>query len=414
MNALGILAAVALAQPYVTAIQGRARDGGIAWPVVTAAGSTMLPAPASMGAFGSQLVSEENVEVSLAFPYNVNSEIVSFRSDGGTFRSVRPFVELNGDAGAIVMESHDILRYLPGQGVNVRFTAVYSPCVAGQTQEVGAGTDSDMLGFGCCPSCGLDGGASFAALRRSGGVDNWTPQASWNVDRRASHNPTLGSPYAVDYQWLGFGQIRWHVENPATGLFEVVHALRYANTSASTSLLNPNLPLRAMATQGASLRVPSMSLLRQGPNNRAGVRQSTSNRRDAATTPVLLLAVRGNATFAGSENQTRWLPDLLSWNHAGTAGQDVVLRLVVDTKPTGGAWVDTATATSVTAVNSAATATVGGRVVASFQLEGGTANTVDLRPLNIRIRPNSVLGITAQSASGTPAVGVSLSWVEEF
>ena len=411
MMLLPLLLAVA---PVVTPVTSLTRpDGGTALSARIEGSVFTLPQPAAMGAFGSQLVSEERIEVSLAFSYNINTELVNFVSDGGISRYVRPFVELSGDAGSIYLESNATLCYLPGQGVNVRLTVCYSPCASMHNQEVGAGTEQDGLFFGCCRSCGLDGGASFGALRRNNGADEWTPQASWNVNPRPDLDPTKGSPYAIDYQW-GFGQIRFHVENPASGLFEPVHIVRYANTSATTSLTNPSLPLRAAVTHGAVLRVPSMSLIRQGRNNTAGVRRSLTATRNSATGSVSLVAGRNEAQYAGARNFVRISPDFISCTNAGSSGQDVTVEIREHAVATGGAWVAVDTSTSVSSINAASTASTGGRSVFSIQLDGASNVTVDLRPYIIRIHPGDTFVIKTTSRAGMPSVACSFSWVEEF
>ena len=411
-----LLPSQADAQTRGSAGQVRPATGSV-WST-SAQGTTETAAHSgSLGAFGEQMVSEGRVEVSLAFPYNVNTRIASLSDAGsGSWASEPPFLTLRGGDGGATMESVDAVRYLPGQGVEVRLTTIWPGGCAAGASEVGAGTTQDGVFFGCCQTCGLDGGVSFGALRRNDGVDNWTPQATWNVDPRPTLDPTKISPYRITWQWLGGGQLSWFVENPDTGRFEPVHLERFANKYITTSMRNSTLPLRAWAGAGSTIRVPSMSLIRQGENNTQGVRWTASNRRNAASgAPVVLLTVRNKSMYQSVQNRVRIAPDFVSVNHAGSSGQDATIRLMLGcTLTPASVWVDTNTANSVTDVDKTSTACANGVEIFSFTAEGSTTTQVPMREYLLRIHPGQTLSVTAQSASGTPSVNAALSWRDEF
>jgi len=74
--------------------------------------------------------------------------------------------------------------------------------------------------------------------------------STWNADKfdgtstsGITLDPTKGNVYQIKYQWLGFGMIRFFVENPETGKFALVHKIKYANANTEPSIDDPSLPL---------------------------------------------------------------------------------------------------------------------------------------------------------------------------
>ncbi|GAF94537.1 unnamed protein product, partial [marine sediment metagenome] len=61
----------------------------------------------------------------------------------------------------------------------------------------------------------------------------WNGGLTWTVD------PTKGNVYKIEYQYLGYGNIYYSVENPETGRFELAHMIKYPNTNTQPSLGSP-------------------------------------------------------------------------------------------------------------------------------------------------------------------------------
>lgn len=70
-------------------------------------------------------------------------------------------------------------------------------------------------------------------------VETWIPKAEWNVNNSIDIDPTKGNVYQVQLQYLGYGGIKFFVEDPVTAIFELVHIIRYANTSERPIVTNP-------------------------------------------------------------------------------------------------------------------------------------------------------------------------------
>ena len=118
-------------------------------------------------AFGEQSVAEPTPAVQLQFPYNINTDLVEKRENnaGSITQSGSMAVMQSGASAnsAAHMLSRIPLKYNPGQGALVRFTALFTTGVANSIQVAGIGEVGDGLFFGY-------NGATFSILRREKGV----------------------------------------------------------------------------------------------------------------------------------------------------------------------------------------------------------------------------------------------------
>lgn len=116
-------------------------------------------------AFDELSVAEVTPIVQVQFPYSINTDIWEIRNNNGSSSVVDN--KANISTGSAANQSGEILtripvKYNPGQGALVRFTALYSPGVTGNNQLVGIGNSTDGFFFGYI-------GSSFGILRRHGG-----------------------------------------------------------------------------------------------------------------------------------------------------------------------------------------------------------------------------------------------------
>ncbi len=121
---------------------------------------------AQVTAFNELSIAEPSPIVQVHFPYNINADIIKTRNNKGTTTIVNNKAHMATGAGA--NQSASILtmtpvKYNPGQGGMVRFTALYTAGVADSTQWVGIGNSTDGYFFGF-------NGTDFGILRRQGGL----------------------------------------------------------------------------------------------------------------------------------------------------------------------------------------------------------------------------------------------------
>ena len=118
-------------------------------------------------AFDEVLVSEPTPVVQIEFPYNINTDIIEKRENAsGTITQADGMAVMQSGASAnsaAHLLSKDTLKYDPGQGGLIRFTALYTAGAANSVQIAGIGEVGDGFFFGF-------NGTAFSILRRELGV----------------------------------------------------------------------------------------------------------------------------------------------------------------------------------------------------------------------------------------------------
>lgn len=380
----------------------------------------VMPAGA-VSAFGTLVAQPETTVVELQFPYGLLTEHLNLSaSNGGYVSSSLGMAVVNAGTvsnGYAALESKAANHYVAGTGGRFKFAGFFvSGAMDSATQEVGIGDSQDGFFFGYS-------GSLFGVLRRSAGVDNWIPQASWSLDTMDGRgpsgqtlDPTRGNVYQVSYQWLGFGAITYFVEDGSTGMLFPVHRIGYANGNHATSVRDPNLPLRMAvrqwgATGSAAINVSSICAAVEGQMPVHGIRRADQDTVAAVSGEVPAITVLNSGTFNGRPNRMRVRIDSLS-----IASRDntnlTQYRLLVNASLGGASFVPASSSVSPVAVDKAATGSLGGREILFVGLGPNGAQVVDLSDYNIRLNPGESLTVTCSGSNSTCLAG--LSWIEEL
>jgi hypothetical protein len=378
--------------------------------------------------FGGVLAVNEIASSVFKAAYGINARTCNqVVANGGSidWSSARARLQTSAAAnGSAKLGTREAVRYVPGQGNIARFAPVFNPGTASSRQAVGFLTDTDGFAFGF-------NGTSFGILIRNDSVDTWIPQASWNGDDKFLGSgpngeildPTKGSPMQIQMQWLGFGAVRWFIEDSTTGDFVLVHTLKFANTSAVPSIQQPSLPVRFEVvnignTSNLTAYIASMGGYAEGVREIPGedVRFSFSNAvTGVPTTGARVFTVRNKATniFGGTKvNAINVHIDHLAIRAAATG--DMFIQLVLNPTLTGASFTDIGTSTSTMQSDVASTYTAAsGTVLMTVPVTSNTSTTEVLRDFDIRLAPGDVLGVIAFSETGTVNTRASLSWHEE-
>ena len=117
-------------------------------------------------AFGELSVESKTPKVNLMFQYNINLEYWNiFESNLATISQAngKGVVQTGTTANSIAqLTSKDVLKYVPGVGADVLFTAIFTLGIADSEQTLGIGDQEDGFFFGY-------NGVDFGVLRRQGG-----------------------------------------------------------------------------------------------------------------------------------------------------------------------------------------------------------------------------------------------------
>lgn len=373
--------------------------------------------------FGEVATASPFARIALSFPYNINSALIdSITASTGTVTQADSMAVLQtgtGTTGSAEISSHDSIRYIPGQGVSARFTALFTTGVAGSLQKIGIGNDTD--GY----FVGINGASGFSILIAKNGSSTWIDSASFSddmLDGSGSFGFTLdetkGNVFKIEYQWLGFGAISFYIENPLTGEFFLFHRVAYANNNTTPSTYNPTFHLHAHAikTSGATnitLKTASMGAYSFGHGEGIGVKRAKSNLKTSITTETNILTIRNKLTnVLGGTNTNRVTIDLTLLSISSDGSKLANIKVLENTTLGGTpSYTDVDTNVSVVEFDTAGTTVTGGNEVLDFQLGKTDSEILDLVPLSFSLQPGDSLTISASSSAATE-VGISISWKE--
>lgn len=249
-------------------------------------------------------------------------------------------------------------------------------------------------------------------------------QSSWNRDVAdgtsvlASHDPTQGQVYQIRYQWLGQGSLEYHIENPATGRFVLVHQEEFAGTSTIPSILNPTLPLCVVAknttnTSDIVIKTSSMLGATEGRREQIGVRSGGDGTVSGVDgTEVPILSARNKTVYQGRVNREK--VKIIAISAANDHNKPVQVNFYNNPILVDASYTDIDLLTSVMEIDSSASSFVSGSLLFSFVVGSDASETTLLNDPNQAIlTPGNHFTATAKTLSGTGAVvTVIFNWVE--
>jgi hypothetical protein len=385
-----------------------------------------------LGAFGDIMVAEKTPVVQMDFVYGIHPQLgTSTVTNSGSVAASAGLLVLqssNNANGTATFFSVAPARYRPGQGISARFTTVFSSGVVASTQIAGMSDNGDGYFFGY-------NGTSFGILHKNRGVETWVPQASWNGDTCDGNGPSAfnwnkqtGNVLQIVYPYLGYGNIKFYVQDNATSRFILAHTIRYNNTYAHTQLSNPSLKFKAYVgnsgnTANRTLSIGSVGVFLNGKREYLGPQFGVSNIKTSVSSEQSIFAIRNATTYNGVVNTgVLRLRSLSFSNDNGTAigrmriikgatiGGSPVFTPVRGTTADNGVTITSGE--SVASFDVAGSTGTGGYTVYNMQSSRNTSSDVDLTPYNIYITPGETVIFGAECASNT-SFGVSVNWNED-
>lgn len=427
-----ILGVDAFISPLMTATLGRSvlvgkTSGGTFNNVAIEPVTNALDVNIPRSAFGELEVVNPTPIIQTDFIYNINTDVVDTATTGsGTVTQSDAMVVLQTTAAtssSASVSTKRFVKYRPGQGVHVRGTAIFTTGAANSEQLFGGGDSDNGLFFGY-------NGTSFGIMSRYNTSDTWVAQTSWNGDvmdgSGSSSNPsgrtldpTKGNVYEISFQWLGFGQITFGVEDETTGRFIKVHTINYANNNTVPSLLNPSFPITwstENTTNNTNITVKGASCCAEiegkieylGPTNAIG-----NTKTGVTTTLTNILTIRNKSSFASKTNKTPL--NILKYSVAVDGTKPAEFQLIKNTTLGGTpSYTDVSTNTSIVDYDTAGTTITGGQVIDFATLSKDGSLNVNPNVSDIVLAPGDTLTLAVNATSSTTDVTVAVRWVEDF
>ncbi len=388
--------------------------------------------PANTSAFGTLESSEMTPVVQMDFVYGLNTQTgVSTVANSATVNTNASRLLLQSgtnSAGSAIFQSRKIAKYRAGQGMTARFTCAFATGTASNTQICWVGNATDWVFFGY-------NGTSFGILHRNGGSDTWTAQSSWNWDKADgtgasafNWNKQVGNVMMIKYPYLGYGDINFFVQDSVTGVFILVHTVRYANTSTATEFSNPSMffyvqNLNSGNTTNLTMYCGSAAIFISGKRDyTSSPRWGAESTKTGITTETNIITLKNATTYNGVTN--RWVMRLSTVSVAngatGTNGT-CTIRLKINATLGGSPSYTTISGstadngTTITSGNSpasydvAGTTVTGGTTIFNNCVTLSNNNVVDLTDHDIFVAPGETLTISATNTSSS-SVAVAVNW----
>lgn len=219
---------------------------------------------ASSDAFGRLRTSLPNTLLDAKFLYDKQpqyfDEVVNIGAS--TFIPNDSCVTLatSGDGGYVVRQTTTRYNYQPGKSMFSVYTFV-APPETNIIKRIGS-----FQGLSAAPFTPTDGfyleigsnGPSFNVVKTQGTLNTVSvPQSAWNIDPLNGYGSsglsidfTKGQIFAVDYEWLGLGRLRFGFY--LNGKLYYAHQVTNLNALSAPYMTSPNQPVRYEIRQNGS------------------------------------------------------------------------------------------------------------------------------------------------------------------
>lgn len=250
-------------------------------------------------------------------------------------------------------------------------------------------------------------------------AEAWVSKADWNVKPNIDIDPLLGNVYQIQLQYLGYGGIKFYIENPDTANFELVHIIKYANTSTKPSVKNPVFRVgwgvrNTGNTTNIELKGASAAIFIEGNIVVAGKKYGYGLTKAAVgTTLTSVIALRNRLTLFGLPNRARILlrAASLSTDTTKTGVYEIIKNPVTATGDFLD-FVETGLELADIATNDAEI--IGGETVAIFNIKAGQVLSSNVNTVN-PILAGDVICFAARVTGGSSSeFDASISWQEDL
>ena len=312
--------------------------------------------------------------------------------------------------------------------------------------DVGQGWDAESIGakvfFAArepgpiSGSWGISGISVSATAVLQAGVaptETFIPQGDWNVDSmngsgssRFDLDPTKGNVYGIGYQYLGFGNPVFSIENPETGLLIPCHMIHRAGVGTTTVIKNPTTTVMWKVKGGGtpvSLSGASAGLFSEGlviRNIGASFTSASSKSNIGAEVP--LLTIRPNRLFKGERCYGEMSPfniSIGSDTESSSSGKLLkvqIYKYLTLGGPTNFQWVDEQKSIAAIDVGSTSISSNGrSQLLKSIIVASNDSIVLKIEDENFFIAPGETLTITGQRV-GNQNIGIAaacISWFED-
>lgn len=377
--------------------------------------------------FGDKYVAHRKPAISANFNYQTDTrKTIITQLNGATIARVGSLLTMSSGiqaTGETTIQTIENVSYKAGRDIEWIATARFDPPVANNSRRYGLYAEDNGVYIGY-------ENLIFGVSVRKAGVSTFIPQSQWNTDKcdgtgKSGLNLNFSkiNIYRITFGYLGVAPIFYQVYGGHKLGWITMHVYDIANTSESTHIDMPYLPIRASnKNSGNTIDVKMYSAsVYAGTIDGMGSFDSSSrefSRRItklalSAATDTPIIVFHNKLTYQGVSNR---IDDQLLRVGVGVEGNKPVTITLYKLKvvPTGGTWTDVDIMNSNMEVNTTATIDLtNAEILMAWEL-GKSASTNDsVYDLNLLLFPNEYATFTYTS-TGIADVNLSNRWSERF
>lgn len=264
-------------------------------------------------------------------------------------------------------------------------------------------------------------------------IETFVSQSSWNIDPMDGTGPsrfaldrTKGNIYDIGYQYLGFGDPSFSIEDPETGAFAFCHRIQTANKVTRTVLKNPLTfagweAVNSGSSTSVTVKGASAGTFTEGIVNRSiGVAFSQVFNKSSAANGVAVpvLTIRADQVFNGQACYGEI--DIFNISVGTDTGAAASIRLLevyvyknaTLTGPVNYQYINSTQ--SICSYDTAATGFSGGQLVKAFLVAANDSITLSLRDENFYLSNSQKITIVVKPLTGNiDTIAGSISWFED-
>jgi len=275
-------------------------------------------------------------------------------------------------------------------------------------------------------------GTSFSQYIAGASVaGNFVSQSDWNIDTMDGNGPssmlldkTKGNVYQIGFQYLGYGNTRFAIEDPQTGQFQACHMIRQANSRLTPVLKDPHVSVlwtvsNAGSTTSTHMTGASGAVFCEGEvqRNIGPAFSATAFNSDVDTAEEPVLTVRSNRIFRGKVGYGELDISTLSVTiPQSAAAHYVTIRIYKNLRLTGPVnFINVNSDQSIASYDTSATGFTANQntLVASYVIPFAGSINVDLKGDNFFLSVGESLTITAQASTNNGSVACAITWFED-
>jgi len=391
-----------------------------------ASGGSPMKITSPLTPFGEVQAESKTPIIQVDFVYNINTRIFNTATTGsGTVTQANAMAVVDcaaATSSSATLESRRIVKYHPGQGVTVRFTALFGTPTSGNQQLAGVGDDENGLFFG------TDTSGNFGIIRRSNSSDTFVNKTAWNIDKLDGNTDPMVldtsklNVFEIGFQFLGAGAINFRIEGDTNsdnpGQFIDVHRVDYTNANTTPHMLNPSFPLHLSSTNTTNntsvvVKSASMAAFIDGQDVILGEGFIASGSATSITTETSILTIHSKTSFASKTNHSRARIGYISLSVSGP--KLTTVTVYHDATPSGVSYSDVDTNTSFVEFSTTQSTTIsGGHKIMEFNLGTDSDEVIPLTEFQEFLYPDETLLFSATSSGAGSDVKITCRWEEDI